>query len=87
MHVDSVAVIFFSALIAAVILHEISHGAVAFVLGDDTAKRKSPCRKTYGEYLKKNENSDSNTMRFVDLCCYRYPHSTSYFARESHVYF
>jgi Zn-dependent protease len=38
-HVDSVAVIFFSALIAAVILHEISHGAVAFVLGDDTAKR------------------------------------------------
>jgi Zn-dependent protease len=38
-HVDSVTVIFFSGLIAAVILHEISHGLVAFVLGDDTAKQ------------------------------------------------
>jgi Zn-dependent protease len=38
-HVDSVTVIFFSALIVAVILHEISHGVVAFALGDDTAKR------------------------------------------------
>lgn len=39
MHVDSVTVIFFSGLIAAIILHEISHGLVAFVLGDDTAKK------------------------------------------------
>ncbi|MDQ1456790.1 MAG: hypothetical protein QOH28_2410 [Actinomycetota bacterium] len=39
MHVDSVTVIFFSGLIAAIILHEISHGLVAFVLGDDTAKQ------------------------------------------------
>jgi Zn-dependent protease len=38
-HVDSVTVIFFSGLIAAIILHEISHGLVAFVLGDDTAKK------------------------------------------------
>jgi Zn-dependent protease len=38
-HVDSVTVIFFSGLIAAIILHEISHGLVAFVLGDDTAKQ------------------------------------------------
>ncbi len=39
MHVDSVTVIIFSGLIAAIILHEISHGLVAFVLGDDTAKQ------------------------------------------------
>ncbi len=39
MHVDSVTVIFFAALIAAIILHEISHGVVANLLGDDTAKR------------------------------------------------
>ena len=39
MHVDSVTVIFFAGLIAAIILHEISHGLVAFVLGDDTAKQ------------------------------------------------
>jgi len=38
-HVDSVTVIFFAGLIAAIILHEISHGLVAFVLGDDTAKQ------------------------------------------------
>jgi Zn-dependent protease len=38
-HVDSVTVIFFVALIIAIILHEISHGVVANVLGDDTAKR------------------------------------------------
>ncbi len=39
MHVDSVTVIFFAGLIVAIILHEISHGVVAFALGDDTAKR------------------------------------------------
>jgi Zn-dependent protease len=38
-HVDSVTVIFLCGLIVAIILHEISHGVVAFVLGDDTAKR------------------------------------------------
>jgi len=38
-HVDNVTVIFFAALIAAIILHEISHGVVAFAFGDDTAKR------------------------------------------------
>ena len=39
MHVDSVTVIFLCGLIVAIILHEISHGVVAFLLGDDTAKR------------------------------------------------
>ena len=39
MHVDSVTVIFLCGLIVAIILHEISHGVVAFVLGDDTAKQ------------------------------------------------
>jgi Zn-dependent protease len=38
-HVDSVTVIFLCGLIVAIILHEISHGVVAFVLGDDTAKQ------------------------------------------------
>jgi Zn-dependent protease len=38
-HIDNVTVVFFTALIAAIILHEISHGLVAFVLGDDTAKQ------------------------------------------------
>ncbi|MGH2783193.1 MAG: site-2 protease family protein [Acidimicrobiia bacterium] len=33
------AVIFFGCLVAAVILHEISHGVVALWFGDDTAKR------------------------------------------------
>jgi Zn-dependent protease len=33
------AVIFFSCLVVAVILHEVSHGVVANWLGDDTAKR------------------------------------------------
>lgn len=33
------AVIFFGCLVVAVILHEVSHGVVAFWLGDDTAKR------------------------------------------------
>ncbi len=39
MHVDSVTVIFFVALIVSIILHEISHGVVAYLFGDDTAKR------------------------------------------------
>lgn len=39
MHVDSLTVIFLCGLIVAIILHEISHGVVAFLLGDDTAKR------------------------------------------------
>jgi Zn-dependent protease len=38
-HVDPVTVVFFVALIVAIILHEISHGVVAYSLGDDTAKR------------------------------------------------
>ena len=38
MHLDSVTVIFFAGLIVAIILHEISHGVVAFFLGDNTAK-------------------------------------------------
>src|SRR5882757_10257394 len=36
---DRETVVFFVALVASIILHEISHGVVAFVLGDDTAKR------------------------------------------------
>src|SRR5437762_6215828 len=39
MHIDRVTVLYFVALVAAVILHEISHGAVALAFGDDTAKR------------------------------------------------
>jgi Zn-dependent protease len=38
-HVDHVTIVFFVALIVAIILHEISHGVVAYSLGDDTAKR------------------------------------------------
>jgi Zn-dependent protease len=38
-HIDEVTVLYFVALVAAVILHEISHGVVALWLGDDTAKR------------------------------------------------
>jgi Zn-dependent protease len=38
-HVDNITVIFFAALIVAIILHEISHGVVANLFGDDTAKR------------------------------------------------
>jgi Zn-dependent protease len=36
---DHVTVIYFVALIVAIILHEISHGVVANFFGDDTAKR------------------------------------------------
>ncbi len=39
MHLNAETVIFFGALIVAVILHEISHGVVALWFGDDTAKR------------------------------------------------
>lgn len=39
MDVDGQSVIFFGCLIVAIILHEISHGVVAFWFGDDTAKR------------------------------------------------
>jgi Zn-dependent protease len=36
---DRITIIYFGALIVAVILHEISHGVVALWFGDDTAKR------------------------------------------------
>ncbi len=38
MHLDSVTVIFLAGLIVAIILHEVSHGVVANLLGDPTAK-------------------------------------------------
>jgi Zn-dependent protease len=37
-HVDHVTIIWFTALIVAIILHEISHGVVAYAFGDNTAK-------------------------------------------------
>ena len=39
MNIDGQSVIFFGCLIVAIILHEISHGVVAYWFGDDTAKR------------------------------------------------
>jgi Zn-dependent protease len=39
MHISQLTVIYFFALIAAIILHEISHGVVALWFGDDTARR------------------------------------------------
>ncbi len=39
MHIDNVTAVFFAALIVAIILHEISHGVVAYAFGDDTAKQ------------------------------------------------
>jgi Zn-dependent protease len=39
MHFDQATVIYFFALVAAIILHEISHGVVALFFGDDTARR------------------------------------------------
>src|SRR5882757_3551667 len=36
---DRETVVFFVALVASIILHEISHGVVALWCGDDTAKR------------------------------------------------
>jgi Zn-dependent protease len=38
-HLDRITVVYFVALVVAVILHEISHGVVALWFGDDTAKR------------------------------------------------
>ncbi|MDQ1373055.1 MAG: hypothetical protein QOJ09_393 [Actinomycetota bacterium] len=38
-HLGRDQIIFFAALIPSVILHEVSHGAVAYLFGDDTAKR------------------------------------------------
>jgi Zn-dependent protease len=38
-HIDASTFIFFGCLVVAVILHEISHGVVAYWFGDDTAKR------------------------------------------------
>src|SRR5579862_4449120 len=39
MHLDQITIIYFFALVAAIILHEISHGVVALWFGDDTALR------------------------------------------------
>src|SRR5690348_15443335 len=39
MHVSRFTVIYFVALVVAIILHEIAHGVVALAFGDDTAKR------------------------------------------------
>lgn len=39
MKVDGQSIIFFGCLVVAIILHEISHGIVAYWFGDDTAKR------------------------------------------------
>ena len=39
MHIDQSTFIYFFALVAAIILHEISHGVVALWFGDDTARR------------------------------------------------
>src|SRR5690349_9223790 len=39
MRLDRFTVIYFVALVAAIILHEIAHGVVALFLGDDTARR------------------------------------------------
>jgi Zn-dependent protease len=38
-HIDQITIIYFFALVAAIILHEISHGVVALWFGDDTARR------------------------------------------------
>src|SRR5438477_12764256 len=39
MHLSRNTLLFLLALVPSVILHEVSHGAVALVFGDDTAKR------------------------------------------------
>src|ERR1700690_3966690 len=39
MHFDQLTVIYFCAVVVAIILHEISHGVVAWWFGDDTARR------------------------------------------------
>jgi Zn-dependent protease len=38
-HITTFELLFFAALVPSVILHEVSHGAVALVFGDDTARR------------------------------------------------
>ena len=38
-HVTKLEILFFCALVPSVILHEVSHGAMALAFGDDTAKR------------------------------------------------
>jgi Zn-dependent protease len=38
-HISQLTVIYFCALVVAIILHEISHGVVALLFGDDTARR------------------------------------------------
>lgn len=39
MHLDRITFIYFFALVASIILHELSHGVVALWFGDDTARR------------------------------------------------
>src|SRR6202142_2552195 len=39
MHFDQLTVIYFCAVVVAIILHEISHGVVALFFGDDTARK------------------------------------------------
>ena len=39
MHLDQITIIYFFAVVAAIILHELSHGVVAWWFGDDTARR------------------------------------------------
>ncbi len=38
-HISRFTVVYFLVLVPSIILHEISHGAVAYLFGDDTAKR------------------------------------------------
>ena len=42
--IDHVTVLWFVALVVAVILHEISHGVVALWFGDDTAAKPGASR-------------------------------------------
>lgn len=38
-HISRFTIVYFCVLIPSIILHEVSHGAVAYIFGDDTAKR------------------------------------------------
>src|SRR6202030_900997 len=38
-HITSTEIVLFCVIIPSIILHEISHGVVALIFGDDTAKR------------------------------------------------
>jgi Zn-dependent protease len=38
-HISQLTVVYFVALVIAIILHEISHGVVALWFGDDTARK------------------------------------------------